>query len=122
MFDTKNRYEWEKDKGPVVYGDDGSQKSYKNIVEKSPEGTVTGLLSEVDTKGDLNGGIALYTTQEGAAEPQMMTVTIWLEGWQKIGDDTKNSENVTTKNAAMWADDLFKNGEFHVGMQFGCEA
>lgn len=138
-FDTKNRYEWETDKGDLIYGDNGEngenniQKAYKSTVEKSNEGTVTGLLSEVDTTGDLKGGIALCTTQASTetetgtttltpAEPQKLTVTIWLEGWQKIGEDTKASEGVNPKNAAMWADDLFKKGIFHVGMQFGCNA
>lgn len=132
-FDTQNRYEWETDNAPLVYGDSGSQKAYKSTVEKSNEGTVTGLLSEVDTNGDINGGIALCTTQASTetetgtttltpAEPQKLTVTIWLEGWQKIGEDTEASEGVNAKNAAMWDDDFFKKGTFHVGMQFGCDA
>lgn len=132
-FDTEKRYEWEDDNDPLIYGDNGIQKAYKSTVEKSNEGTVTGLLSEVNNKGDINGGIALCTTQASTAtetgtttltpaEPQKLTVTIWLEGWQKIGTDTIASEGVNAKNAAMWEDDFFKKGTFHVGMQFGCDA
>lgn len=118
LFDTKNRYEWETDKKEIVYGDTGSQKAYDNKV-------TGGLLSEVNKTGDITGGIPLCTTKATKTTTEnettkttfeMMTVTIWLEGWQKIGTGTE------TSNAAMWNDDLFKNGEFHVGMQFGCKA
>lgn len=122
-FDTMKRYEWETDDGVLTYGDDGSQKAYSNKVEG-------GLLSGVNTTGDLSGGIALCTTKATTTTEnettkttfEKLTVTIWLEGWQKIGTDTAASDGVNAKNAAMWDDDLFKKGTFHVGMQFGCIA
>lgn len=121
-FDTKNRYEWETDNDKLTYGDTGSQKAYSNKV------VTGGLLSEVSNTGDLTGGIPLCTTKATTENEttkttfEKLTVTIWLEGWQKIGEDTEASEGVNGRNAAMWNDDLFKNGTFHVGMQFGCKA
>ena len=113
--DTAKRYEWEDDGKALDYGI-GSQNSY------SAEATgVNNLVAKVEKNGDLTGGKVLTKTSNTTeAETSKITVTVWLEGWQKISFKAKDSNQSETTSAS-WGEDIFKDITFRIGMQFGCE-
>lgn len=107
--DTSDRYEWETTGTEKNYGK-GEQVCY----------TKDELLGSVQDGGTIKDGVVLTTTKEGTkankdtGASNKVTVTIWLEGWQKVGEEDSAS--------ATWSEDTFKNSTFNVGMQFACDA
>lgn len=102
ILDSEKKYEWEENTEAKNYGN-GVQHSY------SPSDVLAKKSS--NNNGMLEGGITLLKTSNNAT-PTMLTVTIWLEGWQLEGQ----------KTTADWNEDTFKDKTFRVGMQFGCNA
>lgn len=107
--DTSDRYEWETTGTAGSYGK-GEQVCY----------TKDELLGSVQDGGTIKDGVVLTTTKAGTkankdtGASNKVTVTIWLEGWQKVGEEGSTS--------ATWSEDTFKNSIFKVGMQFACDA
>ncbi len=95
----KEKYDFDGEQTALTYGHDGSkQTSYKFETEVKPT---------VDAKGKLSGGHALGTLYEDST--LTVTVTMWLEGWQKFGTNDQFS--------SIW--DLGHiNSDFNVGMTF----
>ena len=94
-YDSEWGYEWETP-ADAIYGVNGStQTAYntKAFTEKALGQTV----------GSDGNGLAI-------------TVTIWLEGWQKLaGTDSHNKDN---GEGAIWDPTVYNNKKFKVGLRF----
>ena len=95
-------YDWE-NSNEIVYGVDGSTQTAINAKTLSP--TNAQLLGEMPaSSGD---GLEI-------------TVTIWLEGWQKLpGVPTDNKDEGSV--GAIWNPATYVNKQFKVGMRFQAE-
>ena len=101
-YDKALGYEWEtQNQDPVVYGIAGSEQVAYNTSYSD------NLNWEIGT---------LPTTEEGLS----LTVTIWIEGWQKLSglplDNADDSGEHPT--SAMWDPQKYVNKKFNVGMRF----
>ena len=102
IYDKKEGYEWDpQSQENVVYGINNSQQVAYNT-------------SYAD---NLNWEIGdLPATEAGLA----VTVTIWLEGWQKLsGVPSGNADKAgESPSSAMWDPQAYSNKKFNVGMRF----
>ena len=102
IYDKKQGYEWEAaSQENVVYGIENSQQVAYNTAYAD------NLNWEIGT---------LPATEAGLA----VTVTIWIEGWQKLsgvpeGNADRNGE---TPESAIWDPQVYSNKKFNVGMRF----
>ena len=100
-YDTEWGYEWETP-ADAIYGVDGSTQTAFNT-KYSTAFANKELGQTVASDGD---GLAI-------------TVTIWIEGWQKLaGTDSHNKDNGA---AAIWDPTIYNNKQFKVGMRFQAE-
>lgn len=104
-YDLSEGYEWDT-RTAITYGTDGAvQTSYA-----ANDTTVVAT----DTNGVLTNGKKLGST---AADTDLsVTVTIWLEGWQKLA--TGVTGNKETADSAIWDSTTYVNKVFRVGMRF----
>ena len=111
-LDTGWSYEWE-NSSEVVYGiQDSAQTAYN---------------------ANYNNGVLNHyigTTTSGSGEGLAITVTIWLEGWQKLDGTPANNYDAGDANAnpardaapsAMWDPTVYTNKQFKIGMRFQAE-
>lgn len=110
-MDTEWGYEWET-KGEVVYGVENSQQSAINAAY----GTLNKQLGYLpsSTEGDTH-----YSAT--AANGLELTVTIWIEGWQKLSGVPTGNAEVAAASSAMWDPATYVNKEFKVGLRFSAE-
>lgn len=103
-YDKAEGYEWE-NKDEVIYGVEDSQQVAYN--------------TKYDGNLDWEVG-ELPTTEDGLP----VTVTIWIEGWQKlkgIPADNKEAGVGEESSSAMWDPQKYVNKKFNVGMRFQAE-
>ena len=102
IYDKVQGYEWEtQSQENVVYGvKDSQQVAYNSSYANN-------LNWEIGT---------LPNTEDGLA----VTVTIWLEGWQKLLGIPSGNADVRGENpkSAMWDPQTYVNKKFNVGMRF----
>ena len=98
-YDQTEGYEWDS-RTDVVYGDE----------------EVTQTATNVAKSGVLSSGISLGTLPTTEAGLNI-TVTIWIEGWQKLSNIPAN--NADTGSSAIWNPNTYVNKTFKVGMRFG---
>lgn len=84
-------YEWETNNNYVMYGFNGQQTAYNAAY------------------GSLNTTIGTIPADE--EDGLELTVTLWLEGWQKLSSGTAN-------DSAMWDPAVYVNKQFKVGFRF----
>lgn len=100
-YDTEWGYEWE---SPVdaIYGVNNSTQTALNT-------KFNGAFSNKEL------GRTISSDGDGLA----ITVTIWIEGWQKLsGTKATNKDN---GNGAIWDPTIYNNKQFKVGMRFQAE-
>lgn len=103
IYDKKEGYEWDpQSQQNVVYGISGSNQVAYNSSYEDNLGWEIGTLPADDANG------------------LAVTVTIWLEGWQKLlgipqGNADQRGEHPTS---AMWDPQTYVNAKFNVGMRF----
>lgn len=105
-YDKNLGYEWEdQSQQNVIYGIENSQQVAYNT--SYSDGDASNLDWEIGQ---------LPATEEGLA----VTVTIWLEGWQKLsGMPTPNADATgESPTSAMWDPQKYVNKKFNVGMRF----
>lgn len=104
-YDTGWNYEWENAGAAIVYGVDGSKQTAINAAY-----------------GDLDEQVGVIPANaENGVE---LTVTIWIEGWQKLSGipaGNKDDTTSTTDSSAMWDPDAYINAHFKVGLRFSAE-
>ena len=105
IYDKVQSYEWDTNAGTnVMYGTENSQQVAYN------SSYADNLDWEVGTLPENEAGLAV-------------TVTIWLEGWQKLsGVPADNADRVgESPRSAMWDPQSYVNKKFNVGMRFQAE-
>lgn len=106
IYDKGLGYEWETaNQENVMYGIENSQQVAYNSKNASNLEWTIGTLPEDDENG------------------LAVTVTIWLEGWQKLsGIPSGNADSSGEGNtSAMWDPLKYTNKKFNVGMRFKAE-
>lgn len=107
IYDKKQGYEWEsQSQENVMYGIENSQQVAYNTVYSN---------------GDANNlGWEIGTLPADDANGLAVTVTIWIEGWQKLsGVPQGNADEAgETPSSAMWDPQAYSNKKFNVGMRF----
>lgn len=84
-LDTGVRYEWDTDTTPLVYGgSDATETSY----------APSDVLGTVDADGSIRSGISLGTIP--ALGTLTLNVTLFLEGWQTLGEASSSMWDVAT--------------------------
>ena len=116
-LDKRLGYEWETDLGDnIVYGIDGSEQSALNAhVATNFNNRLIGVIPQ------------------GNNPEFSVTITIWLEGWQKLSHTTNDNydlgeqDDPTTENvdesrdaedSAIWDPASYSNKQFKIGMRF----
>ena len=94
-------YEWDTSAEEIIYGQNNSIQTAYNANYSA------GLNHQI--------GVIPGSIEEGLA----VTVTIWLEGWQKLSGVPAN--NIEDSSSAMWKPDIYANKTFKVGMRFQAE-
>ena len=110
-YDMSEGYEWD-DRTELVYGTaDAKQTSYA-----ANDTTVVAT----DTNGTLSNGKKLGSTASDA--DLSVTVTIWLEGWQKLAKSPAGNKDYTSAEnpgpSAVWDSTNYVGKQFRVGMRF----
>ncbi len=105
----------------VVYGDQNNdeteneiQSSYSASYESSASNPLlvyseNNVLYDDETKADLEDAKSIGTTIAGDSSYLTVTVTIWVEGWQKFD------------NKAIWDATKYIDSKFDVGIQFAVQ-
>ena len=113
ILDLPQKYEWEEGgTEPVVYGDTGTnpaQVAY-NAAYRELDGE-SNIIPMSQTLG------VMPADEDGLA----LTVTIWIEGWQKLtGLPENNYDGIGEGNfsSAMWKPETYTKKTFNVGMRF----
>ena len=107
-YDKEEGYSDFEDLDELVYGTaDATQTSYA-----ANDSTVIAT----DTNGVLTNGKKLGST---AADADLsVTVTIWLEGWQKLSNVPEDNKDEAAGSSAIWDSTYYVNKVFQVGMRF----
>lgn len=107
VLDKSKGYEWESTT-ELDYGEAGVQAAYAH--------DDSSIVAD-DTDATLTGGSALGSTTD--EDGLTITVTIWLEGWQKlaVGED----DNAETTDTAVWKASEYIGAQFRVGMRFAIQ-
>ena len=108
-LDTAMKYDFESGSDALVmYGIKDSVQTAKNAAYKNDNGNFNHLI-----------GVLPADNENGLA----VTVTIWIEGWQKLeGFPDNNYDNRgTDPTSAMWKPETYINKTFNVGMRFQAE-
>ena len=130
-FDKGPGYEWDNRGADLVYGDSGKQQVAKNA-------SGTSVLASDANPYAITANQGLIGAIPAAEAELKVTVTIWLEGWAKLGTDVEavagvdanndgdyedegDTAPVNGVNGAMW-DASFIGKKFQVGMRFAVEA
>lgn len=101
VYDKGWVYEWDTSAEEIIYGQNNSIQTAYNANYSAGLNRQIGVLP-----GSVEDGLAV-------------TVTIWLEGWQKLsGVPTGNIED---NSSAMWNPTIYANKTFKVGMRFQAE-
>ena len=103
VYDKAEGYEWE-NKSDVIYGVENSEQVAYNT----------------QYNGNLDWEVGeLPATEAGLA----VTVTIWIEGWQKLsGMSNENAyQNGENPKSAIWDPMQYANKKFNVGLRFQAE-
>lgn len=106
IYDKKQGYEWEtQSQQNVMYGIENSQQVAYNTAYRS--GNLNNLNWEIGELPAAEAGLAV-------------TVTIWIEGWQKLSAVPQgNADRVgESPESAMWDPQAYSNKKFNVGMRF----
>ena len=109
VLDKAMVYEWDDDaNNNVMYGIENSTQSAKNAAYRNDNNKFSHLI-----------GVLPADEEEGLA----VTVTIWLEGWQKLSEIPTNNVDITGTDpvSAMWKPETYNNKHFNVGMRFQAE-
>lgn len=148
-FDQSAGYEWDT-RSTLVYGDANAQQVAKNAAHKDSNSKVDVLADDSDPYAIVanNGLLGVVPATSGVFK---VTVTIWIEGWQKLSEDVEAVEGVhytqeeidaaqegdaaygkTTndwktqpvegKNGADWDAATYIGKKFQVGMRFAVPA
>ena len=148
-FDKSIGYEWDT-RSTLVYGDANAQQVAKNAAHKNSSNKVDVLADDSDPYAIVanNGLLGVVPATSGVFK---VTVTIWIEGWQKLGEDVEAVEGVhytqeeiaaaqegdaaygktvndwkvepvEGKNAADWDAATYIGKKFQVGMRFAIPA
>ena len=102
--DTNERYEWDAAGTPIEYGGTTAQQEVHNV---SKSGT---LASDANPSSIVAGTAGLIGSIPANAAGITVTVTMWIEGWQKLG----------TTPSAIW-DATLAGAKFGVGFRFATE-
>ena len=111
-FDKSVGYEWDT-RSDLVYGEaDAVQTSYA-----ATDSTVVAT----DTDAVLSGGKKLGTTVATGTDLSV-TVTMWLEGWQKLAKAPAGNKDYTDAEnpgpSSVWDSTYYVGKQFKVGMRF----
>ena len=123
-YDLEEGYEWEFDstneRETLVYGDNNQVQVANNVAHKDSNNKVDVLADDTDPYA-IVANQGKIGTIKAAEDGLKVTVTIWLEGWQKLAPETGNKDASAT-SSAVWkaADYIGKN--FQVGMRFAVDA
>lgn len=105
--DTALVYDWQTSATPIIYGEENSTQVAYNADYR---GTAQSPVAFSKTLGNL-------TTD--SANPFKVTVTIWIEGWQKLGYKHGSTAPEALESAsASWDKDVYAGKDFMVGMRF----
>lgn len=94
-------YEWDNSAEEIIYGQNSSVQTAYNANYSA------GLNHQI--------GVLPASVSNGLA----VTVTIWLEGWQKLSG--MPADNIENSSSAMWDPTVYANKTFKVGMKFQAE-
>ena len=98
-YDQTEGYEWD-DRSDVMYGDNTKTQTAINAAK-------SGLFTT---------GVNLGNLPADDPNGLKITVTIWIEGWQKLASIPEG--NADTGTSAIWNPNTYVNKEFKVGMRF----
>ena len=111
-LDQTAGYEWDTTRTDVMYGDE-------NKVQAAYAANDTTILA-TDTNATLTGGKALCTTKDDGSDVTI-TVTIWLEGWQKLDNVAPGNAEASASESAIWDPAKYVGAKFNVGMRFAIQ-
>ena len=109
-YDLTEGYEWTSNRTAIDYGS-GTQSANNaadddTFVDDSDPYDLDNV-SAANTIGEISGTLTV-------------TVTIWLEGWQKL--DAGVEDNIETSDTAIWDATAYVGKKFGVGLRFVTEA
>lgn len=96
-YDKEMKYEWE-DQSEVIYGFSNTNQVANNANQTSLNHTIGTLPNSAD-------GLAV-------------TVTMWIEGWQKLPAVPTGNKDAAAGESSMWNPVEYHNKQFKVGMRF----
>ena len=111
VLDKTAGYEWDST-SDVTYGDDGKVQAAYAANDSAIVAT--------DTNATLTGGTALCTTLANGNDVTI-TVTIWLEGWQKLDNIQPGNAGASGTESAIWDPAKYGGAKFNVGMRFAIQ-
>lgn len=97
FYDKEMKYEWE-DQSDVIYGFNNTNQVANNANQDALSHTIG----------------TLPNTSEGLA----VTVTMWIEGWQKLPAVPTGNKDTAAGESPMWNPVEYYGKEFKVGMRF----
>ena len=112
-YDTEPAYEWDEEPDPVIYGGSSAAQTAYNAAK-------SGVLANDDDPYSITANNGKIADIPANADGITVTVTIWIEGWQKLAGIP--SGNKETGSSAIWDDVKYVEKNFQVGMRFAVEA
>ncbi len=114
-YDSEAGYEWDTGLTQLVYGDNNKvQAAYK------ADGSDSDTIIATDTSATLTGGTALCKTNADGSDVEV-TVTIWLEGWQKLDHPQTGNKEASASESAVWDAETYIGKKFNVGLRFAVQ-
>ena len=107
-YDKSVGYDWD-ERSELVYGT-------ADAVQTSYAANDTDVVA-TDSNAVLSGGKKLGTTVASGTD-LTVTVTIWLEGWQKLDNIPEGNKDASESESAIWDSTYYVAKQFKVGMRF----
>lgn len=111
VADKQTGYEWDSP-ADCVYGTaDSVQSAYAQ--------NASAIVAN-DTNATLTGGLVWGTTPATDAGLEF-TITIWLEGWQKLDHPETGNAEASAAESAVWNSSYYVGKQFNVGFRFAVQ-
>ena len=114
-YDKTAGYEWDTSSTTIMYGDNEKKQTAYAVNDSA-------VVAD-DTNATLTGGKAFCKTASDGTDVTL-TVTIWLEGWQKLDVAPAGNKDKGTSGSdesPVWDAATYINKKFNVGLRFAVQ-